>query len=123
MSPQAESTGTTPTNPQRAGTTMLSFEEPIRAPYMGGPRAASTAGDLADQQGVDMRDDNAHACEASQSCTDAGCPDHRFDLFGALTQVADDWWDSLPTETRSNRADLDAAFRAVANLAAAEVFG
>lgn len=64
-----------------------------------------------------------NACQASESCTEPHCPEHRFDLYAALVGVADAWVDSLPQEPLNRRRDVEAAFHAVARLAAAEVFG
>lgn len=65
-----------------------------------------------------MTDDNHSTCQASESCPDAACDWHRFDLYAALVGVADAWMGSLetadPTTTRR-------AFLAVAELAAVEV--
>jgi hypothetical protein len=68
-------------------------------------------------------DDSPAPCSAVHSCTDPNCGHHRFDLYAALIGVADAWIDSLPQEPLSRRPDLEAAFHAVARLAAAEVFG
>jgi len=68
-----------------------------------------------------MQDVSHGTCQAAHSCTEPPPGPERFDLFAALTRVASDWFDDMPSESRASGADLEGAFRAVAGLAAAEV--
>ena len=70
-----------------------------------------------------MTDDNRCTGEAVESCRDPECNWHRFDLFAALLVAADAFHSSLSMHGLGIPPEGRRAFTAVAELAAAEVFG